>query len=73
MPVYNRVSRTEFPSIDPARTGQIDVAYVYHDERFQTVMFQMPKGEDTPERVQEELQKAVELAAGAGPQTIEIE
>lgn len=70
---YTRVSRVEFPSIDPARQGMIDVAYVYHDERFATVMFQIPKEEDSQERVQEELQKAVEMAAGAGAQTIEIE
>ena len=73
MAIYTIVSRTEFPSIDPARMGMVDVAYVYHDERFQTVMFQIPKGEDTPERVEEELRKAIVVAAGGGAKKIEIE
>jgi len=73
MPRYTRVARQEFPSTDPARQGKVDVAYVYMDERFQTVMVQIGIEEDTPERVEQELVKRAEQAAGAGPETIEIE
>jgi len=73
MPRYTRVARQEFPSTDPARQGKIDVAYVYMDERFQTIMLQLHSEDDSPERVQEELVARAKQAAGAGAQTIEIE
>lgn len=73
MPRYTRVARQEFPSTDPARQGKVDVAYVYMDERFQTVMVQLGIEEDSPERVEEELVKSAAQAAGAGAETIEIE
>lgn len=69
---YTRVARQEFPSTDPARVGRIDVAYVYMDERFQTIMITIPIEEDTEPRVLEELHKRVEAAAGAGPAEIEL-
>ncbi len=69
---YTRVARQEFPSTDPARRGAIDVAYVYMDERFQTVMIKLPADQDTPERVAEELRKRATAAEGAGPAEIEI-
>lgn len=73
MPVYNRVARQEFPSTDPNRTGKIDVAYVYMDEQFQTIMIQLPLEEDTEDRVKEELAKRAEAAAGAGPGQVTLE
>lgn len=73
MPRYTRVARQEFPSTNPARQGKVDVAYVYMDERFQTVMVQLALEDDSPERVQEELVKRAEQAAGAGAEVIEIE
>lgn len=69
---YTRVARQEFPSTDPARRGAIDVAYVYMDERFQTVMIKLPLSEDTPARVAEELKLRAEAAEGAGAAEIEI-
>lgn len=73
MAKYTRVSRQEFPSIDPNRQGKTDVAYVYMDERFQTLLIQLKQEDDTPERVKEELLAAAQAAAGAGPETLEIE
>lgn len=73
MPRYTRAARQEFPSTDPARQGKIDVAYVYTDERFQTIMIQLPLEEDNAERVQEELVIRVEQAAVAGPDHIDLE
>ncbi len=72
MAKYTRVARQEFPSTDPERRGVVDVAYVYMDERFQTVMIKLPLSEDTPERVMEELKKRATAAESAGPAEIEI-
>ena len=72
MPTYTRITRNEIPSVDPARRGQIDVNYVYMDERFQTFSFRIPLEDDTPERVREEIRTAAERAELAGPRTIEI-
>ena len=72
MPRYTRVARQEFPSTDPARQGRIDVAYVYMDERFQTVMVRIPLEEDSPERVAEALRDRAAAAAAGGPTEIEI-
>ena len=69
---YTRVARQEFPSTDPGRTGKMDVAYVYMDERFQTVTVRLPLEEDTNERVAELLRERVVHAEGAGPPEIEI-
>jgi len=69
---FTRVARQEFPSTDPERRGAIDVAYVYMDERFQTVMIKVPIEEDTESRIREELVKAAERAEGAGPPEMEI-
>ena len=72
MPRYTRVARQEFPSTSSERVGKIDVAYVYMDERFQTVMIQVPREEDTPERIREELRKAATAAAGGGEELVEV-
>lgn len=72
MPTYRRVARQEYPSTDPLRRGQIDVAYVYMDEAFQTVMIRLPIEEDSPARVAEELRRRAEAAAAGGPTEIEI-
>ncbi len=69
---YTRVARQEFPSTDPARVGAVDVAYVYMDERFQTVMIKLPLSEDNAVRVAEELKKRAEAVESAGPAEIEI-
>jgi len=50
----------------------MDVAYVYMDERFQTVTVRLPLEEDTNERVAELLRERVVHAEGAGPPEIEI-
>jgi len=72
MAKYRRVARQEFPSTDPARRGQIDVMYVYSDERFQTVSIRFPLEQDSPEKVQEELRKKALAAEAGGPQEVEI-
>jgi len=72
MAKYTRVSRHEFPSTDPTRIGQMDVAYVYHDELFQTVAIRFPLAEDSPEKVREELRKRAAAADAGGEQTVEI-
>ena len=72
MPRYQRVARQEIPSADVARRGLIDVAYVYMDERFQTVMLTIPLEQDSPQRVQEELEKRVRAAAAGGPPEIVV-
>jgi len=72
MAKYTRVARQEFPSTDPARVGKTDVAYVYMDERFQTVMIQMPIEEDSAERVKEELQKRAAAAKAGGEPEVTI-
>lgn len=72
MPTYRRVARQEFPSTEPARRGMTDVAYVYMDERFQTVMVTVPLEEDSDERVEEELRKRAAAAAAGGPEEIVI-
>ena len=69
---YTRVARQEFPSTDPGRTGKMDVAYVYMDERFQTVTVRVPLEEDTNERVITLLRERISHAEGAGPPEIEI-
>jgi len=72
MPTYTRVARQEFPSTDPTRRGLIDVAYVYMDERFQTVMITVPIEQDSPARVQELLLERARAAAAGGPEKIII-
>jgi len=72
MPTYRRVARQEFPSTDPNRRGAIDVAYVYMDERFLTVLIRMPLAADTPERVQELLRVRAAAAAAGGAEEIEV-
>lgn len=72
MAEYTRMGRQEFPSTDPERRGRIDVAYVYMDEQFQTVMVKVPIEEDTEARIKDELAKAAERAAGAGPPKVVI-
>jgi len=69
---YTRVARQEFPSTDPTRPGKIDVAYVYMDERFQTIMVTVPLEDDNQERVTAELRARAEAAKGAGPEAIEF-
>lgn len=73
MPVYNLVGRNEFPSTAPDRIGKVDVAYAYMDESMKTITFIIPSEEDTPERAEEELRKAVARQREAGPRQIEIE
>jgi len=70
MPTYRRVARQEFPSTDPLRRGMVDVAYVYMDEHFQTVMIQIPIEQDSPARVQEELLKRARAAEAGGAEEI---
>jgi len=70
MPTYRRVARQEFPSTDAARRGLTDVAYVYMDERFQTVMVTLPLEQDTPARVQELLLERARAAAAGGPEEV---
>lgn len=72
MAIYTRVARQEFPSTDPARRGAVDVAYVYMDERFQTVMIKLALDEDTPERVEAALRERATAAEAAGPREITI-
>lgn len=72
MATFTRTARHEFPSTDPARRGAIDVAYSYMDEHFQTFMLRIPLDQDTPERIVEELRKAVARADAGGTKTIEI-
>jgi len=72
MPKYRRVARQEFPSTDPARRGQVDVMYVYVDERFQTVSIRFPLEQDSPEKVREELRKKSEAAAAGGQEEVDI-
>ncbi len=72
MTKYRQVARQEFPSTDPDRRGEIDVMYVYSDERFQTVSFRFPLSEDTPERVREELRKKAAAAVGGGEMEVEV-
>jgi len=69
---FTRVARQEFPSTDPGRSGKVDVAYVYMDERFQTYMITLPLEQDNEVRVREELTKRAKAAAGAGPAEIEV-
>ena len=66
MATYRRVARQEFPSPDVARRGLVDVSYVYMDEHFQTVMITVPLEQDSPARIQEELQKRAAAAAAGG-------
>lgn len=73
MPRYTQVTRQEFPSTDPERRGQIDVAYVYTDEHFRTIMVKIPKENDTAEQVEAQLRIEAARAAGAGPREIVIE
>ncbi len=73
MPTYRQIGRNEFPSTDPTRVGKMDVAYVYMDERLQTIMIQFPLEEDTAEKVVEELRVRAERAAAAGPTEVVIE
>ena len=72
MPTYTKVTRQEFPATDPARRGEFDVMYVYTDDRFQTFTIKVPKAEDNEDNIRAKLREAVEGAAAAGPQTIEI-
>jgi len=72
MAVFKQVGRNEFPSTDPTRVGKIDVAYAYMDENMRTITFFVPLEEDSPERVEAELRKRVEHAAGAGPKEVSI-
>ncbi len=72
MPKYRRVARQEFPSTDPARRGQIDVMYVYVDERFQTVSIRFPLEQDSPEKVAQELRLKAQAAAAGGAEEVEI-
>ena len=72
MPKYRRVARQEFPSTDPARRGQVDVMYVYVDERFQTVSIRFPLEQDSPEKVAEELRKKAAAAAAGGAEEVEV-
>ena len=72
MATYRRVARQEFPSPDPTRRGLVDVSYVYMDEHFQTVMITIPQEQDSPARVQEELQKRATAAAAGGPLEIVV-
>lgn len=72
MAKFTQLTRQEFPSTEATRQGQMDVAYVYLDERMRTFMFTIPIEEDTAERVREELEKRYTAAEGAGPQIIEL-
>ena len=72
MATYRRVARQEFPSPDVARRGLVDVSYVYMDEHFQTVMITVPLEQDSPARIQEELQKRAAAAAAGGPLEIVV-
>lgn len=72
MAVFTKVTRNEFPATDPTRRGQFDVAYVYMDDRFQTVTIIIPLSEDNEENIRAKLREAAERAAAAGPPTIEI-
>ncbi len=72
MPKYRLVSSNEFPSIDPARIGKVDVAYVYMDENFQTVSFRVPLEEDSDERVHEELRKKAAARARGGAREYDV-
>jgi len=72
MATYRRVARQEFPSPDAARRGLVDVSYVYMDEHFQTVMITVPLEQDSPARIQEELQKRARAAAEGGPLEIVV-
>ena len=72
MATYRRVARQEFPSTDPTRRGLVDVAYVYMDEHFQTVMVQVPLEQDSPARISEELQKRAKAAAEGGAMEVVV-
>ncbi len=72
MATYTKVTRQEFPATDPTRRGQFDVAYVYMDERFQTVTIIIPLSDDNAETITAKLREASERAEAAGPATIEI-
>jgi len=72
MPRFTKVARHEFPSTEPERRGKIDVAYVYADERFQTVNIRLPLEEDTEENVRRLLREQVERAERAGPEVVEL-
>lgn len=69
---YTRVARHEFPSTEPARRGKVDVAYVYADERMETINVRLPLEEDTEENVIRLLREQVERAAHAGPQAVDL-
>lgn len=72
MATSTRVARHEFPSTEAARVGKTDVAYVYMDERFQTITFTLPIEDDNPDNVKTLLAERAAAAEGAGPATIEI-
>jgi len=72
MAKFQMIGRNEFPSTTATRVGKTDVAYAYMDETMKTITFFIPLEEDTPERVEAELRKAVERATTAGPKEIVI-
>jgi hypothetical protein len=69
---YTLLTRNEYPSTTPERQGMMDVVYVYMDERTRTVTFTIPRDEDNPERVKQELVEAQVREAAGGPAVVEI-
>ena len=60
---WTQVARNEFPTLDRNRIGQIDVAYVFVNERNERVLIMLALASDSPERLQEELDRRAELLA----------